>query len=350
MRFSISPAPVFSLCLFLSAGFPGAQSPAHAQNEVAPENTPAQNGAAPAQNGVEAAPTAPARNSRGRGGNNDKNAQRAEIEMRLRVMMTDFGVDEAVQQDAVIAYLAEDEAGKSAMRDAAGRLMRAVRRSASPERTRELIAVYKASLDADKERRRAAQAALDAKIGFSLSPRLEATLWLFGVLGDGQTTPPLNSFAPRGPFGPPRNAPNGKNTEKNNDQNADRAPGRNTRTGIVTGNVTGKGEGWLEVQDENVGKEASIERYSPFWTALNGATENAEKEGGDKKEGTIKANYDPTVSENMKAARIGERVRLEWVWSDRKRVVRLELSPAATTQAEPEKNGQTEPTYQATKE
>ena len=101
-----------------------------------------------------------------------REARRQQVEMRMRAMMSDFGIDNTAKQDAIIAYLAEDEVGKATVREAGRRLLVALRRGVQTARTRDLIAVYKAALDADKERRAAAQTALDAKIGFSLDPRL----------------------------------------------------------------------------------------------------------------------------------------------------------------------------------
>lgn len=285
-------APILSLCLVVNAGLP-----ARAQEEVAPapvapqaiENEPAR------ENPPLAAPDFPDKNTKAA-------ARRAGIEMRLRAMMSDFGIDETAKQDAIIGYLAEDEAGKNTLRDAARRLMNAVKRNETPARTRDLVAVYKASLDADRERRGAAQGALDAKIGFSLSPRLEATLWLFGVLGEGQAGLPLGVLAPRTAIKNEVAAPNAA------------AP----RTGVLTGNLTRKGEGWIEVRDDN----GLIERYLPLDTVTpKNKTQkalNADTDG----------NYDYAVLDAMKTAQIGDRVRLEWAWNERKRVVRLTVLPA----------------------
>ncbi|PQV64641.1 hypothetical protein B1R32_104135 [Abditibacterium utsteinense] len=321
MRLPILLSPILSLCLFAGAGLP-----ARAQTETIPTETISTETAPPAIQNEEARemPPLPVQNARNKADNQTaRNAgRRAQIEMRLRAMMSDFGVDEAAQQDAVIAYLAEDEAGKSTVRDVARRLIVAVRNGATPERTRDLIAVYKASLDADKERRRAAQGTLDAKIGFSLNPRLEATLWLFGVLGEGQAGLPLNVLAPRNANGRRRNAPDDRTNN-----NKQPGPGAQ-RTGIVTGIVTRKGEGWIEVRDENAGMVRtggadSIERYLPFWTANESAPQNAK----DERDDNVNGDYDRSVLEAMKAVQVGERVRLEWVWNERKRVVRLSTAP-----------------------
>lgn len=308
MRLSILLVPTLSLCLLARTGFP-----ACAQNQVAPDQVgPDQEAPATTNAPANPDPQTPSEPNPPDDKETRNAARRAQVEMRLRAMMSDFGIDEAVKQDAVIAYLAEDEIGRNGVRDAARRLMMAVKSDATPARIRDLIAVYKASLDADKERRRAAQSALDARIGFSLSPRLEAILWLFGVLGEGQAAPALNAGAPRISQNSPR-----------------KAPGFGARrAGTVTGTITEKGEGWLEVRDENSG---TTERYLPFWTALDPAPEKAgekDADAGVDTDANINGNYNRAVLETMKAAQVGDRVRLEWVWNERKRVVRLAVLPA----------------------
>ncbi len=256
--------------------------------------------------------------------------RRDQVEMRLRAMMSDFGIDNATKQDAVIAYLAEDEAGKSKVREAGKRLLQALRRGTEKGRTRDLIAVYKGALDADKERRVAAQTALDAKIGFSLEPRLEAALWLFGVLGEGQVGLSINSLIPR------PNANQGRNYAP---QYGGPLAALTPRAGTVFGTVSNKGEGWIEVGERN--KRNSLERYIPFWAAATvGGAEN-----------TMGGGYDRAVLEAMRNVKVGDSVRLEWVWSERKRVVKLEPwtppvaeapnAPAAT----PENIAPNAPTY-----
>lgn len=246
-------------------------------------------------------------------GRDPREVRREQVEMRLRVMMSDFGIDNVGKQDALISYLAEDEAGKASVREAGKRLLLALRRGTDAARTRDLVAVYKAALDADKERRVAAQTALDAKIGFSLDPRLEAALWLFGVLGEGQAGLPLNTLTTRPnqnqgrPFPPPNFGPTGgRYAPQYGGAPGNAAP----QAGTIFGTVSSKGEGWLEVRDQR----GNLERYMPFWTAATVAGNNNTAAGG----------YDRAVLEAMNAAKVGDTVRLEWVWSERKRVVKLE--------------------------
>ncbi|RYG70225.1 hypothetical protein EON80_08315, partial [bacterium] len=151
---------------------------------VAPADTPAQGTQPPpgfGETGQTAAQTAPVPVPQP-AADAPREKRRSPTEIRLRAMWTDLGV-EAACQDAIIAYLDEDEKGKATVRAASRRLMTAVTRNYPPERMRELVALYKGAIEADKARRITAQTSLDAKIGFSLNPRLEGMLWLFGVLG-----------------------------------------------------------------------------------------------------------------------------------------------------------------------
>ncbi len=284
--------PVFlSLSLIVSGAMP-----ARAADEAAPAAT----GVDTTQNLPAKPPTASERSA----------LRRAQNELRLRAMMSDFGIEAAAPQDALIGYLAEDEAGKSALRGAARRLMMAVRTGTTPERMRDLIAVYKAAIDADKERRRAAQTTLDAKIGFSLDPRLEATLWLLGVLGEGQSNLSLGALTARAP----KNAPGEGGRDALREIGARR--GNAVGGSAVGGVVTRKAGGWIEVRADN----GTTDRYTPFWTEeeRTAPAAGAPPEKPDTSRATL---------ETLTRVQIGQRVRLEWAWSARKRVLSLDILP-----------------------
>ena len=82
--------------------------------------------------------------------------------------------------------------------------------------TRDLAAqvtAYRAALEADRLRHKAAEAALDSKIKFSQNPRLEAMLLLMGVIGETPNLPLRlgaigGSPRPNPPRNPPPNLPN----------------------------------------------------------------------------------------------------------------------------------------------
>lgn len=241
-----------------------------AQDAIAPP------GPAPSYSAPDAVPVDAARKAKARDASRRHQSRREQVEGRLRAMLNDFGVDSA-RQDALVAYLAEEEAGRVAVREATKRLVVAVRKGADAESMRELISSYKAAQEADKARRAAAQTALDAKIGFSQDPRLEAVLWLFGVLGEGQ---------PRLPLGPRVAATSSADASRR----------------VVVGTVENKGAGWIEVREG----DGRSERYFPMVRA---------QETGTLNEGVTGA---------VRAAKIGDRVRLEWVGNERRRVVKLE--------------------------
>jgi hypothetical protein len=354
MRSPISFVRPLSLLLTLVA----LSLPLHAQEEGAPPatplnipivpNNPALNNPAPNEAPNPDGPPAfvpPAPNADDKPAltpPNNREARRLAEEKRLRTHMMEFGITEPTKQDALIAYLVEDEMGKTRVKDASRRLLGAVKIGTPPERMRNLIAVYKAALDADKLRRTAAQTALDARIGFTLDPHLEAVLWLFGVLGEGQV--PAIGFLNRGrnpgavradgnqvtplragntnrnfgdapnPGVPDLNAPNQADGIKGDPNLQPQRPTKTPQGGVVFGTVTAKGEGWIEVKA--VGGAA--ETYMPFWTEA--------KDGG--------VGFDRAVLEAIVFAKIGDLARLEWVWSERKRVVKLEpWRPAVTDPA-----------------
>lgn len=300
----------------------------------------AQNGAPPPPDAAQPVPDQPIGNApaatpltapgKDAPGNKDASAnRRAQTEARLRSLMNEFGLTDALKQDALIAYLAEDETGKAALRDAARRLMSAVRRGATPERTRDLIAVYKAALSADKERRAAAQIALDAKIGYSLDPRLEAGLWLFGVLGDGAPAASYGWTPGRSASKRPDNLPRTDGFPR-----PDGFPRGDTsvrRSGVAFGIVAAKGDNWLEVRSEGASERYAVSEapaIAPNPAATNAAatTTTATSATATSVIATTAAASSPTaVLQTLSALKIGDRVRVEWMGSGRKRLLQLEL-------------------------
>ena len=172
------------------------------------------------------------------------------------------------------------------MREAAKKLMLGVRRGIEPAKMRELISLYKVAMETDTARRVAAQTTLDAKIGWSVDPRIEGVLWLFGVLGEGEPAVTSSGLGPRGAYGV-RN---------------DIVP---QRTGVVNGVVEGKGEDWIEVREN----EKNSERYGLLEPANAPAAYSAAKE-------------------IVSAVKIGDRVQVGWIWNGRMSIVKLEILPA----------------------
>ena len=235
--------------------------------------------------------------------------RRQQTEEKLRALMVNLGVTAAATQDAIIGYLAEDEMGRSSVREAEKRMLLGLRRDVPPERMRDLTGDYKTALDSDKTRRAAAQNKLDARVGYSLDPKLEATLWLIGVLGEGGSKLPTSALvvpapdAPRRPddaqqlapgapiYGPPLSPSFGA---------------RGEIVGTVTAKgVTDKGEHWLEIRDDT----GALDRYAPLWREDLGA-------------------LDPDVDAQMTKTPLGARVKVQWLWQERRRALKLQPEDA----------------------
>lgn len=237
----------------------------------------------------DAPPPLEARRPPGKPPEKPREDKRRQLENRLRGLMAKLGTDDEPTQDAVLQYLAEDEAGRQNVREAARRLMMGMRRDVPTERLSDLITGYKNALEADKTRRLQAQTSLDGKTGFSTKPNLEAMLWLIGVLGDA---PPPNLpqilLAPNKPPAPPKPAPD-------------------EREGVAIGVVTDKAANWLEIRDD----AGQIERYTATW----------------KREYATPGNFDPQIVQAIAQTQNGDKVRIEWTWDERRRALKLEPMP-----------------------
>lgn len=79
------------------------------------------------------------------------------------------------------------------------------------------------------------------------------------------------------------------------------------RGGTVIGELTGKGDNYIEVKADG---EEKARRYVPHWVGGVPA-----KGGG----------FDKKILQKFRELKVGSRVRLEWVFEERPRVVSLEL-------------------------
>ena len=79
------------------------------------------------------------------------------------------------------------------------------------------------------------------------------------------------------------------------------------RKGTVTGVVTAKGDNWIEVKADG---EEKARRYVPHW------------KGGQPKDG---GGPDKEMVAQIKKIELKERVRLEWEFEERARVVKVEV-------------------------
>ncbi len=84
-------------------------------------------------------------------------------------------------------------------------------------------------------------------------------------------------------------------------------PKEGQRKGTVVGVVTAKGENWIEVKADG---EEKARRYVPHWRG------GAPAQGGGP---------DKAMVAQIRATPVGSRVRLEWEFEERPRVVKLEL-------------------------
>ena len=114
-------------------------------------------------------------------------------------------------QEAISAHFEAQEFAQQVVRDAGAKLKKAVDDGVPAAQLSVAVNNYRTALEENADKRQAAEAALDAKIGFSKDTKMEAALLLAGVLGDG--TSYVNS-------GPPPWAGGGKNQKNNQGKGA----------------------------------------------------------------------------------------------------------------------------------
>jgi hypothetical protein len=106
-------------------------------------------------------------------------------ERGLRSLLAEAGFEQKDVQDAVVAFVNEQDQAREPLRDQAAKLMDTVTGAATGDAlVPGLLAELRKNVAAEKERRKAAETALDAKINYSKQPRLEAILTVLGIIGD----------------------------------------------------------------------------------------------------------------------------------------------------------------------
>jgi len=113
------------------------------------------------------------------------NANAQAREKGLRSLLTEAGIAQPEVLDAVVAFVNEQDEAREPLRDAAAKLMDTV--TGAPAGDTEvpgMLAELRKNVAVEKERRTKALEALDAKIGYSKKPRLEAALTVLGIIGD----------------------------------------------------------------------------------------------------------------------------------------------------------------------
>ena len=283
---------------------PANNAPTNATAADAPANAPAAN--APTANAAVQANLAQSRPL-------TPEERRQQTEDKLRALMENLGVNGDATQDAIIDYLKQDEIAHASLREAEKRLLAGLRRDVPPERMRDLLDDYRKAVDSDRDNRAIAQRNLDARIGYSLDLKLEAVLWLMGVLGEGASKLPTSALiiAPPTAATPPALAGNGPVY----------GPLFNPKIGArgeIVGTVTAKGLGdagehWLEIRDDS----GATERYAALWRA------------------DLKA-PDPDMEKQLGQTQLGARVRVQWVWQERRRAFKLQPESAAPDTTTPD--------------
>ncbi len=106
-------------------------------------------------------------------------------ETNLRTTLTNAGFADKGVQDAVIAFVNEQNGQeRNDTRAKMRQLNQAVRNNANDQEIAGLLAAIRAETEASKVQHEAALKELDAKIGYTTKPRLEAVLTLAGVTGE----------------------------------------------------------------------------------------------------------------------------------------------------------------------
>ena len=91
------------------------------------------------------------------------------------------------------------------------------------------------------------------------------------------------------------------------DEKANQGKKPDKKSGTVVGTITAKGEVWIEVKADG---EEKGRRYLPHWR------------GGLPKDG---GGLDKDMLKLIKGLKVGQRVRLEWEFEERPRVVKVEV-------------------------
>ena len=232
--------------------------------------------------------------------------RRQQTENRLRALMANLGIAGAPTQDAIIDYLAQDEMARATLREAEKRLLAGLRRDVPPERMRDLLSDYRSAIGTDQISREVAQRRLDARVGYSLDPKLEATLWLLGVLGAGASKLPAGALLARAPeYAPDIGAPPGAGPVYGPLPLPDfGARGEIVGTVIAKG-VEPDGAHWLEIRDDS----GASERYAAPWRAETGA-------------------LDAAVEKQLAETQLSARVRVQWAWQEKRRALQLQAEDA----------------------
>jgi hypothetical protein len=149
---------------------------------------------------------------------------------RLRRQFQQMGVTDAAAQEALVLYVTDETLARTKLMETARQLQQGLRGDAlSDTQIMALLSDYQTAIEEDKTRRTTALAKLKTGFDVTKNPRVEATLTLMGVYGDG----PALMMGGFGGGGRPRDD-RGANGGNNNNNTAPRpnnpappAPGAN---------------------------------------------------------------------------------------------------------------------------
>jgi hypothetical protein len=136
------------------------------------------------------------------------------MEQRLRDELTHAGFAQKAMQDPIVQFATTRETQRRTVRDKAGKLRAAVANKSSDAQIAALLADLRKTQSATKTQRNQALKTLNAKVGYTKKPRLEAVLTLAGLVGDeplpmGGFGGPGGSRGFGGPGGPRGGGPGG---------------------------------------------------------------------------------------------------------------------------------------------
>lgn len=103
----------------------------------------------------------------------------------MRGMLTQSGFPDKALQDAVIDFVNEQDQAGMTVQDKTRAVAEALRNPAVTDtQMATLLVEWRAAAQAEKTRRAEALKGLDAEIGYSKKPRLDALLSIGGIIGD----------------------------------------------------------------------------------------------------------------------------------------------------------------------
>jgi hypothetical protein len=125
--------------------------------------------------------------------------RQVQLERSVRNLIARFGFAGPQLQDAIIAHMVNEVKARGPVRNRSRALTRTLQSGQStPEQMARTLTEYKAAIDADTQRRLAAEAELNAKIDYKNNPRMEAMLLLYGIIGESSA---MNPWRPQFPMG-----------------------------------------------------------------------------------------------------------------------------------------------------